>query len=127
MKYLAFLTIATFVFASQSCYYDNEEDLYQFFNTSDCDTTNVTYNNQVVAVLNQSCIVCHSTEAAPDNGGGLDISTFEKTKIYAENGSLYGSIIHDSSYESMPPSVGKIPQCDQDIIRIWIREGMPEK
>ncbi len=126
MKYLVFLTIATFVFTSQSCYYDNEEDLYQYLNVSDCDTVNVTYSNQVVTTLNQYCTVCHSAQAANIDGGGLDISTYANTKIYAENGSLYGSIIHDPSYSSMPKNVGKIPQCDQDIIKVWIETGMLE-
>ena len=126
MKYLTFLTIAIFVFTSQSCYYDNEEELYQFINATDCNTTNVTYSDQVTTVLSQNCTVaCHNAQDAVNNGN-LDLSTYALAKASAEDGSLYGSIIHDNAYSPMPSTGVFIPQCDQDIIKSWIDAGLPQ-
>lgn len=125
MKYLAFLTIVVFVFASQSCYYDNEEDLYQFFNSGACNTTNVTYSTEVVATLQQYCYSCHNAQTAATLGAGIDVSTYQQAKVYVDDGSLYGSIIHAAGFSPMPEGTGKIPQCDQDIIKAWIDAGAP--
>jgi uncharacterized membrane protein len=127
MKYLFAITIivATIVL-SQSCYYDNKEELYQFL-ISDCDTLNVTYSNQVVNTLNQqTCMNCHATAFAASSGGGIDLETYDNLKIYAQNGSLYGSVIHQSGFSPMPSAGVTIPECDQNIIKAWIDAGLPE-
>ena len=40
----------------------------------------------------------------------------------ALDGSLYGSIIHDAAYVAMPIG-SQLPQCDIDVIELWIANG----
>ena len=42
------------------CYYDIEEDLYQDF-PQDCETSGLTYTQDISPLISQNCLVCHST------------------------------------------------------------------
>lgn len=105
----------------QSCYYDNKEDVYQFFEDATCDTTAVSHINDIVPIMDQYCLVCHNDVQAD---GNVNLSGYDNLKIYAENGSLYGSVIHQAGYSPMPSAGQLIPQCDQDKIKAWIDNGM---
>jgi len=50
------LLILLIVSSIESCYYDKKEDLY----TSTCNTTGMTYNKDIVNLVNSSCAGCHS-------------------------------------------------------------------
>ena len=57
LKIIAPMSIVLFM-GLQSCYYDNEEELYPN-GSAPCDTSNVTFSNSVMPVINQYCISCH--------------------------------------------------------------------
>ena len=107
--------------ATQSCYYDNKEDLHQFLDTQACDLTTVTYTVEVTNVMQQYCYTCHNDSR---QDGGVNLLGYDNLKLYGQAGSLYGSIIHTAPYAPMPPGGGMIPQCDQDKIKAWIDGGM---
>lgn len=45
-----------------SCYYDNEEELYVNSDTTNtCDTLNVTYAVQIKPIFDSKCISCHGS------------------------------------------------------------------
>lgn len=113
----------TLVIGWSSCYYDNKEDLHQYYTDVTCDTTAVTYGNEVVAVMNQYCVSCHNANVSEAN---VNLDGYDNAKLHASNGSLLGSILHQAPYAPMPSAGQRIPQCDEDIITAWINTGLPQ-
>jgi hypothetical protein len=87
----------------------------------DRDTTNVTYSGPIVPLITAKCKGCHSG-TSPE--GGLDFSTWSTLNMVALDGRLNGSVGHQNGYEAMPPG-GMLPQCETDMIAIWVRAGAP--
>ncbi len=101
-----------------SCYYDNEEDIY--LGSSACDTTNVTYSKSIAPVFGGYCNSCHSGS----NPGG-NIVTDNYTSVKANITRIKGAINHYSGFLAMPQSGGKLSDCDLTKMDIWIKQGMP--
>jgi hypothetical protein len=121
-----FVSICAIGLMIASCSYDNEEDLYPIDpdNPIVCDTLDMTYTSNVKPILeNYGCVGCHQTS---NPSGGVVLDSYEKTKIYAENGRLYGSVNHDDGYSPMPKGGGKLSDCELKKIRNWIDDGSPE-
>ncbi len=89
---------------------------------SGCDTTNVTYSGSVKPLLDFRCKGCHG---ANNPGGGIKLTNYDEAKIVALDGKLHGTVNHDPNYKPMPYPAGsaKVPQCEIDVIRIWIEGG----
>jgi len=102
-----------------SCYYDNAEDLYPFYENN-CDTTSVSYSLTVKPILERSCVSCHQ---ASNPSGNVLLDTYDGVKAAANNGSLYGSINHDDGYTAMPLGGGKLSNCSIAQIKSWIDNG----
>jgi hypothetical protein len=124
MKTLFFLmTLITSILFLNSCYYDKEELLYGNPNAPCTDTTtNISYTQYVVPVLNQYCYTCH-TGSFPS--GGITMGTYNTDKAIALNGKLYGSINHSSGYSPMPQGMAKLTNCQVANIKKWIDAGTP--
>ncbi len=119
LKYMIMLLfLAVIIGGLSSCKYDSEEDLYGI---DDCDTDGVTYQDNILPILNRSCTACHSG-ASPSGGVGLD--NFDLVKISADNGSLLGSINHDSGFSPMPKGQDKLSECEIKQVKSWINNGM---
>jgi hypothetical protein len=114
------LLIASF----QSCYYDKEELLYPEL-SSNCDTSNVTYSNTIVSILDLNCLSCHSNSAASAYGGGVKLESYPNVKIYVDNGALLGSVQHSSGFSPMPKGAEKMSVCKITQIAVWINAGAP--
>lgn len=117
-KFLILLAVATVLLAS--CYNDNEEDLYP--QTSDCDSTNVTYSATIAPIMATSCNGCHSSAAA---SGGVVTDTHDGLKAIASNGKLYGAVNHATGFSPMPQGGSKLAQCTIDKIKTWVDAGAP--
>jgi len=102
-----------------SCYYDNVEDLYPDTN---CDTTNVTYSNSVLPVINTNCITCHNDALA---NGNVSFSSYDKIAAVANDGRLLGVIRHDNGFPAMPQGADQLPDCTIKKIEIWVKAGTP--
>jgi cytochrome c5 len=103
------------------CYYDNEEDLYPFYENN-CDTTAVSYSLTVRTVLDASCVSCHQ----PSNpSGNVLLDTYQNVKTNADNGRLWGSINHDPGFVAMPQGGGSLSNCSLAQIKAWINSGSP--
>ncbi|MCG8327627.1 MAG: hypothetical protein MI974_08075 [Chitinophagales bacterium] len=122
MKY--HLLIFTFLSAAilSGCYYDNEEDLYQYVQQEDCTFTSATYSAEILPILTTHCIRCHRNGR---EDGNVNLEGYANAKVYADNGSLYGSANHEPGYSVMPTSGVKIPFCQLEQIRLWIADGAP--
>jgi hypothetical protein len=87
----------------------------------------MTYEKDVLPILQQACISCHGT---PRKRGGLDLRTYAALVRGGDNGTAVVPGRPDDSplYESiasgrMPPGKRKLPARDKDIIRAWIASG----
>lgn len=103
----------------QACYYDNIVDLYP----DGCQTENVSYNDNIVPILNRECLSCHNSFSEQ---GGVNLEGYENVLEYVNDGSLLGSIKHEDGYEPMPLSGSKMSNCDIDRIESWINDGAPD-
>jgi hypothetical protein len=120
MKFIPLLLIFSISVFISSCYYDNEEELYQF--SGNCDTTQIAFSTRILPILNQNCNGCHSG-ASPS--AGINLTTHADVLVYVQNGSLIGSIDHLQGFSPMPKSSPKIPECQILSIKKWIAAGSP--
>jgi len=111
--------ISAVILMFSSCYYDKEEALY--LGNIPCDTSNVRYSVQVVQILNQYCISCHSA-AAPS--GGVPLETYEQVKTYTLNGQLLRSVKHTGP-SPMPQNAPKLSDCKISTLELWFNAGCP--
>jgi len=87
-----------------------------------CDTTNVTYQSQIGSLIATRCQGCHSGNN-PD--GGISLTNYNQVKNEALFGLLYDAVSHNGNATNMPYNSGQIPECEIDLIRIWIENGAP--
>lgn len=116
-----FLMILGLVVLAVSCKYDNEEDLYGDKKT-DCDTAQVLYSAHIAPLMQTYCNSCHN---AGNPSGGINTSTHAALQPVALNGSLYGSVAHQSPYSPMPQGMPKLSDCNLAKIRKWVDQGAP--
>ena len=120
-KFLALIILFGLLFTI-SCEKENEEDLSDDDNNV-CETENVTYSGKVTNILEQyGCVQCHNSIAA---SGGVMLHDYANVKVHVDNGSLLGSIKHESGFKPMPQGSNKIPSCNIDQIEAWINDGAP--
>lgn len=112
--------------AVTSCYYDNEEYLYP--NAQPCDTTNVSFSENVWPVISESCAGCHGGNAP---AGNIPLENYQEVVNAAQipagqYGSLIGVIKHAPGNSPMPQNGNKLSDCKISQIEAWIAGGMPD-
>ncbi|MBL4560456.1 MAG: hypothetical protein JKX79_05680 [Labilibaculum sp.] len=105
--------ISLFILAG--CTSDSEEELY-----SNCETDNMSFQIHISPYLENNCISCHNQNLS---SGGIDYSRFAGIKSGVDDGSLLGSIKHETEYEAMPPNEPKTDDCKINQIKAWINPG----
>jgi hypothetical protein len=108
---------------SQSCYYDNREDIYQFIDEP-CDPSVATYSEDIRIIMSRSCAVggCHDSQTQQS---GINLSDYAGTSFAVLNGSVIQRIeLSEGTPGLMPPS-GRMQQCDIDKIKTWATQGAP--
>lgn len=116
MKKIALTTLLLGFIVLTGCYYDKEEELYpNKFNP--CDTTNLTYNTAIKAIINSNCgsSGCHIA-----GGTSPDLSTY--TLLKANITSVKFRAIE---VKNMPSPSG-MSACNISKLDHWITIGMPE-
>lgn len=108
------------VFALNSCYYDTVEELYP--QPPACDTSNVTFTNDIMPVINSSCVGCHSGSTP---AGNISLTNYNEVVAAAQNGSLQGTIKHENGWSPMPKNGNKLNDCFIIKMDIWISSGTP--
>lgn len=89
-----------------------------------CDTSS-SYSKAIAPMITNYCIGCHSATANATNGGGIDLSSYTSTSVYALNGRLYGSVNHDLGYSAMPKNSAQLSACQIAQFKSWITAGAP--
>lgn len=101
-----------------SCYKDNEEDLYG----NNCQTTVVSFSTTIQPILNANCISCHSG-AGPS--AGIRLANHSEVSAAIDGGRFIGAIKHQSGFSAMPPSGPKLTTCQISQIEAWVAQGKP--
>ncbi|MFZ1677238.1 MAG: hypothetical protein WBP41_05790 [Saprospiraceae bacterium] len=114
---IKFLLIGMVVMSS--CYYDAAENLYP---ATDCVTANMSYQTNIVPILQFNCNVCHS---AAVNSGNVNLEEYNQVLISVNNGKLLGSIKHASGFKDMPQNAPKLVSCEIAKVEQWIKDGAP--
>ncbi len=103
-----------------SCENNNELDLY---GTQECDTTEITWDSKVSAILQKNCVECHGPELS---SGGVRHDSYAAEMVFVNDGRLRGVINHLDGYTKMPKDRGKLPDCELKILNKWLDNGAPE-
>jgi hypothetical protein len=119
----ALLSGMVLVLLSQSCYYDNEEDLYPN-NAANCDTSNVTYTSTISSIMSAYCNTCHS---GPGAQKGYITDNYDDLSVLATSGLLWKAVNHESGVIPMPYQSGQLSSCNLLKIKTWIDKGVPKK
>jgi len=106
---------------SAGCYYDNREELYPQVNLN-CDTLNVSYSGTIYPILNSYCLGCHGSGYA-SFGGNVRLDNYNDVKSMADNGKLYGAIMHLPNFSPMPKNAASLDICKMEQIKVWINHG----
>ena len=118
MKKILFITVLCGILLT-ACYRDNEADLYP--EPVGCDTTNVSFQTTVAALLqNNGCTGCHS---GPAPSGNISLQTYANVRVVAQNGKLFGAINHSPGFSPMPKGGNKMNSCSISKIKAWIDAG----
>ncbi len=99
-----------------SCYYDNQEDLYQYLDNN-CDTTDITFSNSILPIISDECSSCHLGVNAL---GQVSLNNYTEVMVYIENGELLSDIKGETN---MMPKSGLISSCKLSVIEKWINDG----
>lgn len=102
-----------------SCYYDNEEELYEYYNQQNqCDTTAVSFVDDIMPMIQGNCITgCH---VAGGTGNGI-FENYAEVKAKVDNGSMMQRVV---VAQDMPPSSTLTP-CQISQMQAWILNGAP--
>jgi len=115
---LFIMVSATLIFI-QSCYYDNEEDLFPQV----CDTIDVSFETQVLPIIEFNCHDCHG-ELTSVQRGIFRFVSYDDIKAKAD--SIVGAISWEKGILPMPDNLPKLDNCDISIIRSWVNAGAPD-
>ena len=80
----------------------------------------MSYANNIVPILNDYCLSCHSASA---NQGGVNMEGYNQVKPYVTNEKLIKSIRHDSGVSQMPKNADKLDSCTIAKVAAWIDQG----
>jgi mono/diheme cytochrome c family protein len=122
MKYYILVLVLIASLALSGCYYDVESELYP---ASACNTpaTPVSYQVNILPVIQANCYVCHSNAASAPSGGNIMLEGYTNFQKMAASGRLYAAISHTGP-SPMPKGGNKLSDCDIQIIKSWIDAGM---
>jgi len=123
VKYLFPLFLLSLFWSFSACTSDNEEELFE---EEQCDLSSVGYSLNVKPILEQNCYSCHSSTVSNNSGGGIDLMDFDQLTAKVNEGSLLGSIKHESAYSPMPKGGSKLSDCEIETIQAWINAGAKE-
>lgn len=112
--------LALMAVAFTGCYYDNEEELYQYYyQNNNCDTTAVTFADDIMPIIQGNCAVtgCH---IASGTGNGI-FENYQGVKDKVDNGSFFARVIEQ---RDMPPN-SVLSDCQINLLTAWLDAGAP--
>ena len=116
---LATITAGVFVLYLSGCAKESADRLSA---GETCDTTNVGYSTQIVAILQANCYVCHT---GTTSFSGIDLTTYADLKVHVDNGDLVSAVTHTGNVSPMPYQLPMLPSCEVNTIVAWVHQGAP--
>lgn len=88
-----------------------------------CVTMDLTYNNDISMIFNESCalIGCHASGSI--NGS---LATYTDALTFIVDHPILQAIRHEAGASPMPQGFPKLSDCKIDQIAAWIADGTPE-
>lgn len=83
------------------------------------DTQNVTFSKTIMPLLSTNCLGCHKTGSI---SGNVNLENYANVKTYVDNKRLSGAINSLAGYSPMPP-IGKLTDCQLQVVKKWIDAG----
>ena len=108
------------IVALQSCYYDNQEELFV------CFPEDVSYRLDVEPLLTTRCYGCHDLTNAPALGDGINLEGYGNLLAFIDSGNeskLIGSLRWNGEGSPMPKNGTRLDNCSVNKIDVWIEEG----
>lgn len=121
-----FLLILSAAFlALTSCSYHNLAEIHP--NSEDensCDTNRViSYMADIVPIMSNSCGANNNCHKSGSSDSDIPLDDIRSIRDLAADGSLLGSILHESGYEPMPDGGSQLSECSIQKIQAWINQG----
>jgi hypothetical protein len=104
------------------CVWDNLEELYP--DKPNCDTTSVSFSNDIKPILSINCFSCHSNLNAPSFGGGLSFE--DHVDVAGNSDRIIGAINHEDGFQAMPRGGEKLDPCSILLFETWAQSGAPD-
>lgn len=116
------IAIGAIAMITAGCYNDKADKLYPSPGTVVCDTTTVTYTDDIKPIFEAKCNTpgCHDAGAI---AGGYNFTTQAGIQVPALNGRIVGCINWASGFSAMPKGLPKLQQCEIDKITRWVNQG----
>ena len=105
-----------------SCYWENEETLYPIID-QECDTTQVSYTEDIAPMLATYCYSCHSNLNAPSFGGNIKLEDYDDVSSFSST--ILGSIRHEQGFQPMPKGGARLNDCLILTFEAWTLNGKP--
>ena len=87
-----------------------------------CDTTDVSFTQNIFPIISGNCTGCHS---GTDPSGGISLTDYTEIRNQSLNGELLNAIKWNGLAENMPKNSDQLSDCKIDIIEAWINNGAP--
>lgn len=95
----------------------------EIVNHKECDGNNSSFANDIYPTLKTYCVNCHNSNFAM---GTVNLEGYQNILPYVQDSSLIQSVRQDPNVIFMPPTGGKIPDCNLTQIQNWINQGAKE-
>lgn len=117
------LLVCTIIF--QGCFYDKADQQYP--STGSCDTTDIRYNTEIKAILDEHCKTCHDGTASISGIDLYDHSTISNLALDGQftYGTLLSAVMHKGGAPTMPQTGPMLQDCDINKIAAWVHSGAP--
>lgn len=115
-RIISVFALLALIVGINSCYYDNEEELYP--NPPVCDTTALTYDANIASIINTKCAIeaCHGGTQSPQLDSYQQVSN--RLNRINERAVVQGT---------MPPlSATPLTDCEKLQLEQWIKNNGPE-
>jgi hypothetical protein len=111
----------------QACYYDNLDEIHAADGLfTPCDTSGViSFSADIVPIMVNSCGANNACHQSGTSDSDIPLNNYISVRDVADDGSLLGSILHESGYDEMPKDGGKLNACSIQKIQAWINRGTP--
>ena len=121
MKNINILFILISLILGTGCENSSESDLIEQADP----TEQITYTNNVRAIVNDNCVACHSDPAI--NGASVTMANYSQVKNVFENTDALDRMNSQPGESGFMPKWGiRLPQSTIDLVEQWMNEGFLE-